>query len=178
MRLLVLAAALPLGLLSLEGCSGAIDLTNASIEEVAAATASVEKPEAGAWKTDTRLVSFDAGADKTPAAAAIREQVGDTATTEACLTEEDAAKPLFGDLSPAAGANCRFRRFSLKEEQLDAEMACRNASGETLSVSQKGRYSPTAVDLTATVRRGGVAAQAGGMVTRIVAKRTGDCADE
>ena len=178
MKRLVLAAALPLATLPLGACSGAIDLTNASIEEVATATASVEKPQAGQWKTDTRLVSFDAGGDRTPAAAAIREQVGDTATTEACLSNEEAGKPLFGDLSTAAGANCRFRRFALKDEQLDAEMACRNARGETLSVAQKGRYSPTAVDLTATVRRGGVAAQAGGMVTRIVAKRTGDCAEE
>lgn len=172
-RLLLLAAALPLA-----ACSGDIDLTNASIAEVADATASLEKPEAGQWRTDTRVVSFDAGADKTPAAAAIRDQVGDTATTEACLTEEEAGKPLFGDLSTAAGANCRFRRFALKGEQLDAEMACRNASGETLTVSQKGRYSANAVDLTATVRRGGIAAQAGGMVTRIVARRTGDCAEE
>lgn len=177
-RLPVLAAALPLALLSLGACSGAIELTNASIEEVASATGTVEKPQAGQWKTDTRLVSFDAGADRTPAAAAIREQVGDTTTTEACLSDEDAAKPLFGDLSTAAGANCRFGRFILKDGQLDAEMTCRNAGGETLSVAQKGRYSPTAVDLTATVRRGGVAAQAGGMVTRIVAERTGDCAEE
>ncbi|WP_375272296.1 DUF3617 domain-containing protein [Sphingomonas sp.] len=173
MRRLLLLAVLPLA-----ACSGDIDLTNASIAEVASATASIEKPVAGQWRTDTRLVSFDAGADKTPTAAAIREQVGDTSTTEACLTDEEAAKPLFGDLSTAAGANCRFRRFTLKGEQLDAEMACRNAGGETLTVSQKGRYSPSAVDLTATVRRGGVAAQAGGMVTRIVAKRTGDCAEE
>ncbi len=172
-RILLITAVLPLA-----ACSGDIDLTNASIEEVASATASLEKPAAGQWKTDTRLVSFDAGADKTPMAAAMRDQVGDTSTTEACLTEEEAAKPLFGDLSTAAGANCRFRRFTLKGEQLDAEMACRNAGGETLTVSQKGHYSPNAVDLTATVRRGGVAAQAGGMVTRITAKRTGDCAEE
>lgn len=171
-RLLLIAAALPLA-----ACSGDIDLTNASIEEVAGATAGVEKPEAGQWKTDTRLVSFDAGADKTPAAATLRDQVGDTATTEACLTEDEAAKPLFGDLSTAAGANCRFRRFTLKGEQLDAEMACRNAGGETLTVTQHGRYSPSAVDLTATIRRAGVAAQAGGMVTRIVAQRTGDCVE-
>ncbi|WP_294191152.1 hypothetical protein, partial [uncultured Sphingomonas sp.] len=97
MRLLLLAAALPVS-----ACSGDIDLTNASIAEVADATGSLEKPEAGQWRTDTRVVSFDAGADKTPAAAAIRDQVGDTATTEACLTEEEAGKPLFGDLSTAA----------------------------------------------------------------------------
>ena len=171
--LLLLTTIMPLA-----ACSGDIDLTNVSIAEVADATATLEKPEAGQWRTDTRVVSFDAGADTSPAAAAIREQVGDTATTEACLTEEEAAKPLFGDLSTAAGANCRFRRFSLKGEQLDAEMACRNAGGETLTVSQKGRYSASAVDLTATVRRGGIAEQAGGMVTRITARRTGDCADE
>ena len=172
-----LLAAVSLMALPLAGCSGDIDLTNASIPEVAAATASLAKPEAGQWRTDTRLVSFDAGADKTPTAAAIRDQIGDTRTTEACLTDEEAGKPLFGDLSTAAGANCRFRRFALKGEQLDAEMACRNAGGETLTVSQKGRYSSTNVDLTATVRRGGVAAQAGGMVTRIVARRLGDCPD-
>lgn len=171
--LLLLTTIMPLA-----ACSGDIDLTNASIAEVAEATATLEKPEAGQWRTDTRVVSFDAGADTSPTAAAIREQVGDIVTTEACLTEEEAGKPLFGDLSTAAGANCRFRRFSLKGEQLDAEIACRNAGGETLTVSQKGRYSANAVDLTATVRRGGIATQAGGMVTRIAARRTGDCADE
>lgn len=163
----------------LAGCDGSVSMTNASIPEVATATASIGKPQPGQWTTDATLVAFDAGAPDTPAARLLRAQVGDTATTEACLTPEDARRPLFGDLSPMQGADCTFRRFALRGERLDALMACRNARGETLEVRQEGRYTPTNVDLQASVsRRSANGKPAGGMTTRIVAHRTGDCEEE
>jgi hypothetical protein len=171
-----LSIALPL---LLAACDGAVTLTNAAIPEVATATAGVEKPEPGQWSSAVTLVAFDAGGADTPAAQLLRGQVGDTVTTEACLTPEDARRPLFGDVAPIAGATCTFTRFILRGGRLDALMACRNARGERLEVRQQGGYTPDAVDLQATVRRfarGGK--PAGGMTTRIVAHRTGDCEED
>lgn len=170
---------LPLATLLLAACDGSVTLTNASIGEVATATASIPKPQPGEWRTDATLVAFDAGASDTPAARALRAGVGDTTSTEACLTAEDARRPLFGDLSPTDGAACTFRRFALNGERLDALMTCRNARGERLEVRQEGRYTPTDVDLQATISRAGRDGKpAGGMTTRIVAHRTGDCQEE
>jgi hypothetical protein len=161
----------------LAGCGDSMDLTNASIEEVASAAASVSKPETGQWTTDATLVSFDPGPERSPMADAMAAQVGETTGTDACLSPDDAAKPLFGDLTPTAGADCTFRRFTLRDGKLDATMTCRNRDGALLEVTQRGKYSATAVDLTAVVaRRGADGKPAGGMTTHVVAKRTGECA--
>lgn len=160
-------------------CSGEVDLTNASIEQVASASNRIAKPETGQWATDVTLVSFDPGPAASPVAAAMKDEIGTTTRTEACLSPDDAKKPLFGDLAPTTGANCRFAKFVLKGGRLDALMTCRNAGGETLEVRQQGAYSATAVDLSATIRRTAPDGKpAGGMATRTVAKRTGECARE
>lgn len=164
------------GAVGLAGCSGSVDLTNASIEQVASASHRIAKPESGQWATDVTMTAFDPGGDASPMATAMKDEVGTTTRTEACLSPDDADKPLFGDLPVKAGANCRFAKFALKDGRLDAQMACRNATGERLEVRQQGQYSASAVDLTATIRRTGADGKpAGGMTTRTVAKRTGEC---
>lgn len=166
------ALALPL---AVGACGSSVELTNATIAEVAHATASIPRPEPGEWTTDAQLTAFDAGADRSPMAAAMKARVGDTDTTEACLTDEEARKPLFGDLSPTAGANCTFRRFAYREGRLDATMVCENA-GRTLTVSQRGSYSANAVDLVSTTAvKGADGKPVGSQTTRVTAKRTGDC---
>lgn len=173
----VAAPALLLALpIALAACGSSIDLTNASIEEVARMSANIDKPEPGQWKTDATLVSFDAGPVASPMATALKEQLGEVATTEACLDPEEAKKPLFGDLVPTEGANCTFRHFRFDDGKLDAVMACRNADGAVLEVQQRGTYTSTPVDLTSSVRRLGTnGAAQGGMTTKINARRTGDC---
>ena len=161
---------------ALAGCGNSIDLTNASIEEVARMSAAIDKPEPGQWTTDATLVSFDAGPVDSPVAQAMKEQLGETATTEACLDPEQAKKPLFGDLAPARGADCTFRHFRLKDGRLDAVMACRNADGAQLTVEQRGSYSSTKVDITSKVSRTAANGTGqGGMTSHVVARRTGDC---
>lgn len=162
--------------LFLSGCQDGVELTNASIAEVAAASASIARPDAGAWRTEAMLTAFDPGAQHSPMAEALAAQLGKRATTEACLSAADASQPLFGDLTPTQGANCMFRRFTLVKGRLDAEMTCRNAAGQRLEVSQRGAYASDRVDLTATVKRteaNGVSA--GGMTTHVRGKRIGEC---
>ena len=165
--------------LLMTACDGSVALTNASIAEVATATASIERPEPGQWSTDATLLAFDAGTPPAPGAALMRAQVGATTTTDGCLTPGEARRPLFGALDPTEGATCTFRRFALRGERLDVLMTCRNARGETLEVRQQGRYTPADVDLRATISRRGVDGKpAGGMTTHVVAHRTGDCEEE
>ena len=169
-------AAAPL-LLAIAGCSDAVSLTNASIADVAAASASLPSPQAGGWRSDATLQRFDAGHAKTPAARDVASRVGETTTTETCLAPDDARKPLFAALNPAAGSDCRFPHFRYRDAHLDAAMTCRNRAGETLSVTQKGRYSATAVDLVSTVvRTAADGTRDGGQQTHVVARRTGECA--
>ena len=169
--------------LSLAACGGAIDLTNASIEEVARMTAAIDKPKPGQWKTDATLVSFvppaRVGAAQQGEVDAMKDQVGAITMTEACLDPEEAEKPLFGDLAPATGADCTFRRFRFDEGRLDATMTCRRADGVMLEVRQQGSYSAAAVDITSSVKRTGPnGAAQGAMTTKTVARRTGDCQPE
>lgn len=174
MRLGLLVAAA--GPLLLAGCGESVELANASIAEVASATNAIEKPEEGQWVTRVGLTQFDDGGRRTPVSEQLRAQVGEEVETEACLTGEDARKPLFGALAPTEGADCRFSRFAYRDGTLDATMQCRNQAGERLEVRQQGSYSSTAVDLTSVIRRAAADGKAmGGMTTRVVARRTGDC---
>lgn len=171
-------AAIPLILLALAACSDAVDLSDASIDEVASATKAIARPDPGQWSTSVALTAFDGGGRRTPLSEMMRQQLGQEIITDACLSPEDARKPLFGDLVPTKGADCRFARFAYKDGKLDATMTCRNGSGERLQVRQQGSYSSTAVDLTSTIRRAGADGKpAGGMTTHMVAKRTGDCTE-
>lgn len=166
---------LPLAVIA---CSDAVDLTNASIGDVASATSGISKPETGQWSTRVALTAFDRGGRRTPLSEMMAQQVGQEIVTDACLSPDDARKPLFGDLAPTQGADCRFQRFAYKDGKLDATMACRNGAGERLQVRQQGSYSSTAVDLTSTIRRAGADGKpAGGMTTHVVARRTGDCTE-
>jgi len=168
--------------LLLAGCDSGVELTNASLAEVATAAEAAVKPKPGQWETTTELVAFDmgqVGIQDPRIAEVFKKQIGQKQNVSACLTPEQSEKRLFGDIAPNAGAFCRFAKFTMKNGQIDATMACRNAGGSRLEVRQAGDYGADAVNIMATVKRTAPnGTPEGGLTTRVTSRRTGDCAGE
>lgn len=165
-------------LLSLVACGSGSDisLTNASLQDVAAATQGQHLLNPGKWEVTTRMVSLDLGPNA-PAgmAQAMNGLVGQAHTESTCVTAEEAARPPMGNI-PNTG-NCRFDRFQLGHGRIEATMHCDSpANGGGMQVSQIGTLTDTNYDMTATVRQTNRQNQpAGGMVMQIAGRRSGAC---
>jgi uncharacterized protein YceK len=127
--LLLLATAL------LGGCGRSVELTDASMSEVARALNEAVRQEPGQWETSTALEAMDLGkATDARAAAAIRGQIGKAKVDRGCLSPEQAAAPGFGQLR---GGSCRFDRFAWKDGRLDARLHCARPDAR-VTLTQQG----------------------------------------
>ena len=177
------AIALALPLIALAACDGigepSVDLTNASMAEVATEAVKVQQQRPGQWDITSQLVSLDVEGipEDSPMTAMLKQQIGQPKTDSQCLTEEDAKKAMVPqDVDP--NNSCRFGHFRMKGGQIDAEMTCRAPDGPgTLAMTQKGSYSPDSYDVTSTLTRaGGTAPRENSTMTmKVSAKRTGEC---
>lgn len=162
----------------LGGCDRGVTLTNASIEEVVAATKDADRQQPGKWEITTELEKMQlggagAGADKRMADV-LQQQVGQQRVDTTCLTPEQAKAPALAGIDQLKGGNCRFATLTLKGGKLDATMRCVRPGG-VMTVTQSGRYSATDYDLRSTVaQEGGPAPMS--MTMHVVARRTGECA--
>lgn len=163
-------------MLVLAGCDRGIELTNASIEEVAAASKGAQKQQPGEWETTTTLEKVDVGDAKVSAQVAdvLKGQVGQKQTTKACVTKDQVGSPALGDMSKMTGSkDCRFEKFAMKGGAIDATMRC-SRPDRSLTVSQKGQYTETGFDIRSVVAQS-LGAQSTTMTMHVTGKRTGDC---
>ncbi len=179
------AIALALPLFALAACDSlglgepGVDLTNASIAEVAAEAVKVQQQRPGQWEITSQLVSLDVEGvpDDSPMTAMLKQQIGQPKTDSQCLTEEDAKKAMVPqDVDP--NNSCSFAHFRMKGGRIDAEMTCSAPEGPgTLTMTQKGSYSPDSYDVTSTLTRAGGTApgENSTMTMKVSAKRTGEC---
>lgn len=181
-RALPIAVLLPL--LVLAGCDRVasdpgVDLTNASIAEVAEKAVAAQQQRPGQWEIATQLTNLEIEGlgDDSPVAEMMKQQLGSDRTQSQCLTEEDAKKAMVPqDLDP--NGNCRFARFRMTGGQIDATLTCADPSGTgKMEVTQKGSYSPESYDLDSTITRsGGQGPGANSTMTmKVTGKRIGEC---
>lgn len=179
------ALALALPLFALAGCDSlgigepSVDLSNATMAEVAAEAVKVQQQRPGQWEMTSQLVSLEVEGvpEDSPMNAMLKQQVGQANTDSQCLTEEAAKKAMVPqDVDP--NNRCRFAHFRMKGGQIDADMTCPAPDGAgTLRMTQKGSYSPDAYDVTSTLTRAGGTApgENSTMTMKVSAKRTGEC---
>ena len=166
-------APLLVALALLGGCNRGVELTDASMQDVAKALGDAARQEPGQWRTVTELEAMNLGKAANPrTSAAIKQQIGQQQVASGCLSPAQAGAPGFGQLR---GGSCRFDRFVLKGGQLEAIMHCARPDAR-LSVTQKGSYSATAYDVHSTLRQEGPKRPAESMTMHIVGRRTGECA--
>ncbi len=179
------ALVLALPLLALAACDSvglgepSVDLSNATMAEVAAEAVKVQQQRPGQWDVTSQLVSLDVEGipDDSPMTAMLKQQIGQPRTDSQCLTEEDAKKAMVPqDVDP--NNSCRFAHFRMKGGQIDADMSCNAPDGAgTLRMTQKGSYTPDSYDVTSTLTRAGgtTPGENSTMTMKVSAKRTGEC---
>jgi len=170
-----------------------IEMKNASIAEVQAATKDVTALNPGAWTTTSEIVNVELpsieGQDPQMAEAMIGSMKGRKTTATTCLTPEQARSPNAGLIGGKDGGQCSFESFSLSHGTLDSVMSCHKDGEETrMVIATHGTYSGDEVALDAVMRMDTAervekvekgekteAAQTLRLHARITGKRTGAC---
>jgi hypothetical protein len=172
-------------LILLTSCGKAdVDLTNASMEDVAKATASAETLTPGDWSTVTEIVSVSApgmpAQSKGMMDAISKQMVGKKSASQHCLTPEQAKRPDAGMFAGKDNGSCRFDRFALSGGTMNATVHCNPPGGRgEMVMAMKGLYGGESYALTSEMTMSGMPGAAGGKGMTIKASskgtRTGAC---
>lgn len=165
-------------MLPLAACNKpAVDEKNASVEDVTEKVRQVSKDEGfvrpGKWVSTVSVEEMTMPGMPPEAAAQMKKMIGQTHTSESCLTPEEAKQPktdFFG-----GNDECRYDHFTMGHGKIDAAMRC-TRSGTTQVMQMNGTYSPDtyAMHMKSNVEGGGPGAGVS-MQMKVDAKRVGDC---
>jgi hypothetical protein len=172
-------------LLLLAACGGGeVNLKNASVEDVAKATANVEKLTPGEWTNTTEIVSVDMPGmpekEKQMMKAMSSAMIGKKTEVKNCITPEQANKPT-ADMFAGANKNCQFETFKLAGGAMDAVMKCADpAKGGSMTMAMKGQYGGETYAMETQLNMQGAPGLHGGASMLITSKnsgkRIGECA--
>lgn len=155
-----------------------VDLKNASVDEVVAASKDAQKLDPGQWKTTVEIVSVDMPG-LPPAQKAMMDQqmaAHKTTTVENCVTKADAEKPpakMFG-----GDGQCTFERYQVSGGKMDGKMTCapKGMPGK-MEMSMTGSFSSTKYAVETESKMSGAPGLPGDVTTktRITGERVGEC---
>jgi uncharacterized protein YceK len=174
-RLSLLACA---ALLSGCGSSNDVSLKNASIADVAKASADSDRLDPGSWTSTVEVVSIDmpgiSGPEKQVAQAMFKNMIGQKQVSERCVTPSEALKPSEELLSGKGAKECRFQSFDLSGGKLKAQMSCMSKTqGGGMVMTMAGDYGRSAFALNTEMTISNDAHRPGGQGMVIKAKSTG-----
>ncbi len=170
----------------LSGCgsSNDVSLKNASVADVAKASADADRLDPGNWTSIVEVTSIDmpgiVGPEKQVAQAMFKNIIGQKKVSERCITAAEAQKPPEELLSGKGAKECRFVTFDLSGGKLKAQMSCMaKGPGGGMTMVMGGDYGRTsfALDTEMTITNQGHMSGGKGMVikARSTGKRTGEC---
>lgn len=169
--------------LMIAGCNKApgkddVDLTNASVAQVQAATEKVETITPGLWTvtteiTEVRLPGLESE-DRQMADAMSQQMVGRKQTQTSCVTPEQARGPSSALIGGDANGVCSFETFSLLRGTLNAVMTCRKQGDPgQMVIATNGTYGGDKVELESVMRVEESLDQPKDKAMRLVSKVTG-----
>lgn len=165
--------------LALAGCGGSeTNATNdggggTGSEAAAASGGGAMQIQPGEWEVTSQLVNIEAPNMPPEAAAAMKQSMGEKATSRKCITPEEAAGGDF--VSPDPDAQCTKQGFSFAGGQIQGTMTCTSDEGKA-TISMSGRHSGTSYDMSSKV----TSANQGGSITmesRVTGRRLGECTE-
>lgn len=177
----LLGCAVLLGLVSACGQKADVELKNASVEDVAAATKSAQKLEPGLWKTTVEIVSVDLpgmpAAQKGMADSMANAMKSRKNVSEHCVTKEESEKPpakmLGGD------GNCTFENFKMAGGTLDAKMVCKpSAQPGQMTMTMNGSFGGESYALDSQMTMSGMTGAPGASMVvkaKTTGQRVGEC---
>ena len=178
----VLAAAAPAMMLA--GCNASGGSADAdgdgtiSEEEMAGATEGLTKLQPGEYKITTELVSAE-GPDATPEQiekARAEMAMASRMTPPRCISEDDGDDGILTIAKQMQQGNCETTKMVSSSDTFDAEMFCKDASGEA-TLAMEGETKKTSSTMTVRIQQKSSAqdAEMNGAVMRVSMERTGDC---
>ena len=176
--IIVVSAALGL---TLSACSDSS--APETVEDMADAAASMEKPEPGQYETTTELIEFEVPGMGEQEAQMVRGmmEASMTQTTSYCLTPEEAEKGFEEAIREMQSGDtkeqCSFERFDVSGNTVDSQMKCDDGAGNVGNIAMTGTVSPTSSDMTMEFDQTSADSPGGAMKMKLnmKSKRTGDC---
>lgn len=181
MRRLIVVAACSIALASCGSSDADADGDGKiSMEEAAAKSEDLVKPEPGQYRATVEMVDLqmpDAPKEVQDAMKAAMNQ--GPQTNEYCLTKEEADKG-FEEMIKESQAqdNCTFEKFDADGGNIDAVMVCETPGQPTARMTMKGVGTSTTSKMDMTMDVTGPDGKAMKMVMKSSQERIGDCAAE
>lgn len=143
-----------IAVLGLPGCDRqpAVDLTNASLDEVVGQQAAAVTMRPGLWEVTVETLA--------PAAATAGRPKSAVMTTRTCLTASQVERPtamLGGGIMQAFKDRCRYDRFHMKGGRIDAAMHCAMPDGQKIATTTRGTFTATTLAMESESDIGGSA---------------------
>ena len=170
---------LPVALLAACDRGPDVDMTNASVSEVA----NEMKRQAGdddsfvnpgKWQQTVTMVDMTAPGMPPQIRDAMKQSVGESQVHETCLTPEQAKSPR-EDFFAGADKNCRYEHFKWGSGKVDIRLLCKHPQA-TQTMELTGDYEPDRYTMAMTAStKGKTAAEEMVMKMRVDAKRIGRC---
>jgi hypothetical protein len=174
MKMLVLT--LPLAMLAACDSGPDVDMTNASVAEVAdemRRQGNDRFVNPGKWEQKATLISIEAPGMPPEAREMMSRAMGEQ-VHEVCLTPEQAKSPR-EDFFTGADQNCRYEHFNWGGGKIDVKLNCEHPNASQTMVLV-GEYEPNSYVMTMTATNaGGGPAEQMVMKMKVDARRVGDC---
>ena len=150
---------------------------NITKEEVAAEAASggEVKIQPGQWENTIEFTEFDVPGVPQSMKDMLARQMGQSITTKACITQDQAEKPDAGFFGGEKNENCTYDTFDRTGNNLSLRMTCDAGNGGTARFSMDGEYDADSFILRMDNVISGTEAGDVTMKGTITGKRIGEC---
>ena len=148
-----------------------------SLEEAAAQTKDMVKPEAGKYRATVEMVDVEVPGAPKEVQEMMKQMISSGPQThEYCLTKEEAEKG-FEEMARKSqdNDNCSFEKFEADGGSIDAVMNCSQGNQGTARMTMQGTGTSTTSQMTMTMDAKGPDGQTMKMTMKSNQERIGDC---
>lgn len=146
-----------------------------SQDQLAEAASGMLRPEAGQYQTTMELIDVDIPGMPAAQLDMMKNMFETAASSEYCLTQEDADKGYEEMVRGGQKGDCEFQKFDTDGGNIDAAMTC-NADGAVSRMTMVGTGTSTSGNMKMTMEQESTEMGTIKMSMNVRHKRIGDCA--
>ena len=158
----------------LAGCSKAIELQNATIDQFTAALRNVQLQKPGRWTVTSQVIAMDLGSTDPAMTPMIRDQAMRAQSVSICVKEDQPSMMSLDQVPAFKTMACRLPHFVAKQGEIDGQIACVTSNG-TMTMSEKGQYTPETYSIRLAIKQEMQGQPAITTTTQVDARRLGGC---
>jgi hypothetical protein len=167
--------------LTMAGCGKSDDASKSAAADAGAATSADVaasgpiKREAGSWKTDVKLVKFDAPGAPAAVKDQMAKQFAAASGSEQCLTPEQAdQEDVASAMSKRFGDACTWSKNDIGGGKMDVAGTC-TTSGQKVDLAMVGTVEPRKTDVLITTKGPGPTGAPIEMQRQVTSANVGPC---